>query len=73
MNSIKFIIFGTILFAVIMVAADYLYAQGKCCQCCEVKQTTCGNEVCEQEVCRDGCCRCSFIKEYFKIDIYFWE
>lgn len=72
-NSIKVIGFAIIIMLIIFGGIEYFYKKDKCCECCEIKQYVCENEICEIKQCTQNCCRCSFVKEYFGIDLYFWK
>ena len=67
----KVILFLIGLLIVVFAGIEYFYGKGKCCNCCKTVATSQG--VVEYCNTNDGCCRCSFFKEHFDIDIYFWE
>ncbi len=74
MNSVKFIGFAILLLVLVFGCIEYFYGLNSCCECCETKEYVCEDQICEIEQCsNDTCCRCSFLKEYFGIDIYFWK
>lgn len=68
----KVILYVVVFIILVFGAIEYIYGLDKCCPCCkEVAMPGQGiTEVCST---KDGCCRCSFIKETFGIDIYFWK
>lgn len=67
----KVLLFFFVLMLVVFIGIEYVYGVDKCCKCCKEVATPEGlMEYCTSE---DGCCRCSFFKEKFGIDIYFWK